>query len=120
MEIESRKLRSFETKRKGMKLIFDPTIHVTKSEPTMSPMSLFSNIGGCIGLTLGYSILQVVMCILQNFRDVTEKTKRRLYEIWGVFKYHISSVFHENEFDFFLGRILEVFTAFKTFWVYAS
>ena len=81
MEIESRKLRSFETKRKGMKLIFDPTIHVTKSEPTMSPMSLFSNIGGCIGLTLGYSILQVVMCILQNFRDVTEKTKRRLYEI---------------------------------------
>ena len=54
---------------------------MTKSEPTMSPMSLFSNIGGCIGLTLGYSILQVVMCILQNFRDATVKTKGRLNEI---------------------------------------
>ena len=33
---------------------------MTKSVPTMDFMTLLSNIGGVIGLTLGYSILQMV------------------------------------------------------------
>ena len=59
MEIQSRMIRQIEYKN-GVKIIFDPIVHVTKSRPTMDLMTLFSNIGGCLGLTLGYSILQLV------------------------------------------------------------
>ena len=59
MEIESRMIRQIELIN-GVRIIFDPIVHVTKSRPTMDLMTLFSNIGGCLGLTLGYSILQLV------------------------------------------------------------
>ena len=59
MSIESRLVRTVETNNKGIKIMFDPTVVVTKSAPTMSLMTLFSNIGGCVGLTLGYSLLQL-------------------------------------------------------------
>ena len=58
MEIESRMIRQIEYEN-GVKIIFDPTVLVTKSRPTMDLMTLLSNIGGCLGLTLGYSILQI-------------------------------------------------------------
>ena len=69
MNIDSRKLRTIKYEEKGIKIIFDPTVHVTRSDPTMTAMTLFSNIGGCVGLTLGFSILQMVeqlMILLQN------------------------------------------------------
>ena len=75
MEIESRKLREFETRRKGVKIIFDPNVHVARSEPTMSTMNLFSNIGGVVGLTLGYSLLQVVMYLIQYCKETTALIK---------------------------------------------
>ena len=40
--------------------MFDSTVRMTRSDPTMTPMTLFSNIGGCVGLTLGYSILHMI------------------------------------------------------------
>ena len=46
--------------QQGIKILFDPTVRVTRSNPTMTIMTLFSNIGGVVGLTLGYSILQIV------------------------------------------------------------
>ena len=59
MEIESRLKRSLESNSKLTKILFDPTVQVTRSVPRMSLMTLFSNIGGCVGLTLGYSLLQL-------------------------------------------------------------
>ena len=60
MEIDSRLVRTIESEKKGIKIMFDPTVRVTRSDPTMTPMTLFSNIGGCLGLTLGYSILHII------------------------------------------------------------
>ena len=59
MEMESRKLRSIDY-TKGLKIIFDPNVRITKSNLTITPMTLFSNIGGCVGLTLGFSLLQIL------------------------------------------------------------
>ena len=72
MSIESRMLRTFPSKNKGIKILFDPTVRVTRSDPTMTPMTLFSNIGGCVGLTLGFSILQMA-----------EQLQLRLYNFWN-------------------------------------
>ena len=58
MEIESRMIRQIEYEN-GVKITFDPSVLVTKSRPTMDLITLLSNIGGCLGLTLGYSILQI-------------------------------------------------------------
>ena len=60
LDIESRLLRKVDSVNKGIKLSFDPNVRMTKSVPTMDFMTLLSNIGGVIGLTLGYSILQMV------------------------------------------------------------
>ena len=60
MDIDSRLIRTYEFEENVIKIIFDPTVRIIRSDPTMSPMTLFSNIGGCVGLTLGYSILQMV------------------------------------------------------------
>ena len=60
MEVQSRFKRKVESGLNGIKLIFDPTVRITKSSPTMDQMTLISNIGGCLGLTLGFSILQLV------------------------------------------------------------
>ena len=60
MDIDSRLIRTYEFEENVIKIIFDPTVRIIRSDPTMSPMTLFSNIGGCLGLTLGYSILQMV------------------------------------------------------------
>jgi hypothetical protein len=63
--------------QQGIKILFDPTVRVTRSNPTMTIMTLFSNIGGIVGLTLGYSILQVVqnldICILLCWEKVKQK-----------------------------------------------
>ena len=69
MDIKSRLIRKMETDNNGIKIMFDPIVRVTRSNPTMDIMTLFSNIGGCLGLTLGYSILQLVekMDILLQF-----------------------------------------------------
>ena len=61
MDIQSRLMRQIPTTSTGIKIMFDPIVRVTKSSPTIELMTLFSNIGGCLGLTLGYSILQLVV-----------------------------------------------------------
>jgi len=60
MDVQSRFKRKEESSLNGIKLIFDPLVRITKSSPTMDQMTLISNIGGCLGLTLGLSILQLV------------------------------------------------------------
>ena len=60
MKIESRLLRKVENKEKRIQLSFDPAVLVMKSIPTIDMMTLFSNIGGVVGLTLGLSILQAL------------------------------------------------------------
>ena len=60
MSIESRLLRRVEHRNKRIQLSFDQTVLVMKSIPTIDMMTLFSNIGGVVGLTLGLSILQAL------------------------------------------------------------
>ena len=60
MKINSRMIRKIESLKKGIKIMFDSTVRITRSDPTMTPMTLFSNIGGCVGLTSGYSILHLI------------------------------------------------------------
>ena len=60
MNIESRLLRKVENKEKRIQLSFDLAVLVMKSIPTVDMMTLFSNIGGVVGLTLGLSILQAL------------------------------------------------------------
>ena len=67
MEIESRMIRQIEYEN-GVKITFDPSVLVTKSRPTMDLITLLSNIGGCLGLTLGYSILQIAGQIETSIR----------------------------------------------------
>jgi hypothetical protein len=54
----------------GIKVMFDPTVHVSRSKPTMDLVTLFSNIGGILGLTLGYSLLQLFETIQLLFNFV--------------------------------------------------
>ena len=61
MEIESRLVRSFESHDKAIAIVFDPTVRLSRSVPTMTLMTLLANIGGCLCLTLVYSLLQVVL-----------------------------------------------------------
>ena len=41
----------------GLKIIFDPTVEVAESTRIHTPLSVLSNIGGFLGLCLGYSLL---------------------------------------------------------------
>ena len=71
MEIKSRLLRSIGSNSKIIRILFDPTVQVTRSIPTMTLMTLLSNIGGCVGLTMGYSLMHLgekVQMVLQSFR----------------------------------------------------
>ena len=60
MNVEYRLLRKVENKEKRIQLSFDPAVLVMKSILTIDMMTLFSNIGGVVGLTLGLSILQTL------------------------------------------------------------
>ena len=55
--------------------MFDPTVRLTRSDPTMTPMTLFSNIGGCVGLILGYSILHMIENVVLFLRFCWKKAK---------------------------------------------
>ena len=80
MEIKSRHMRQigFMT---GIKIMIDPIIRVTRSNPTLEPMTLFSNIGGCLGLTLGYSLLQLVekmdILFLLGWKKIKQKVAEK-------------------------------------------
>ena len=63
--------------QQGIKILFDPTVRVTRSNPTMTIMTLFSNLGGVVGLTLGYSILQVVQNVDTFIQFCWEKVKQK-------------------------------------------
>ena len=76
MSIHSRLLRKVKSKIRGIKLYFDPNVRVMKSVPTMDLMTLFSNIGGVVGLTLGYSILQIVEGLEQLMKLMWNGIKR--------------------------------------------
>ena len=85
MIIESRLLRKVENKEKRIQLSFDPAVLVMKSIPTIDMMTLFSNIGGVVGLTLGLSILQALEGTEQLAKEMwrkigTKKTK----ESWSL------------------------------------
>ena len=70
MEVKSRLMRTIEHNWNGIKVIFDPTVRLSRSKPTMDLVTLFSNIGGILGLTLGYSILQLfetIQLLFQRF-----------------------------------------------------
>ena len=43
----------------GVKIMFDSSVTIVKSSPRLDAMILLSNIGGILGLTLGYSILDI-------------------------------------------------------------
>ena len=45
----------------GLKILFNPSVEVALSVPTMTVLGLLSNIGGFLGLFLGVSILQVLL-----------------------------------------------------------
>ena len=45
----------------GLKILFNPSVEVALSVPTMTVLGLLSNIGGFLGLFLGVSILQVFL-----------------------------------------------------------
>ena len=77
MEINSRMLRKVVSVQQGIKILFDPTVRVTRSNPTMTIMTLFSNIGGVVGLTLGYSILQIVQNLDTFIQFCWEKVKQK-------------------------------------------
>ena len=59
LEINSREIRTIDSEKNGIKVIFDPTVRVFTSTQVMDLKSLISNVGGCLGLTVGYSILQL-------------------------------------------------------------
>ena len=67
MQVNVRFMRTIEWNMNGIKVMFDPTVHVSRSKPTMDLVTLFSNIGGILGLTLGYSILQLFETITLLF-----------------------------------------------------
>ena len=46
---------------RGLKILFNPTVEVAMSMPTISVLGLMSNIGGFLGLFLGFSILQLLL-----------------------------------------------------------
>ena len=77
MEIHSRVIRKVVSAQQGIKILFDPTVRVTRSNPTMTIMTLFSNIGGVVGLTLGYSILQIVQNLDTFVHFCWEKVKQK-------------------------------------------
>ena len=49
--------RELKLKKPGLKIIFDPTVEVAESSRIHTPLSVLSNIGGFLGLCLGYSLL---------------------------------------------------------------
>ena len=53
--------------------MFDPTVRLTKSDHTMTPMSLFLNIGRCAGLTLVYSMLHNIENVVLILRFCWKK-----------------------------------------------
>ena len=46
---------------RGLKILFNPTVEVAMSVPTITVLGLMSNIGGFLGLFLGFSILQLLL-----------------------------------------------------------
>ena len=70
-------LRKVVSVQQGIKILFDPTVRVTRSNPTMTIMTLFSKIGGVVGLTLGYSILQIVQNLDTFIQFCWEKVKQK-------------------------------------------
>ena len=85
MEINSRVIRKVVSAQQGIKILFDPTVRVTRSNPTMTTMTLFSNIGGVVGLTLGYSILQIVQH-LDSFIQLSWETVKQKMAYWKMFE----------------------------------
>ena len=79
MNVESRIIRSFDSYGDNtIQIIFDPSVRVTQSEPTMPLLTLFSNIGGCLGLTLGYSLLHLGEKIQLVMHTSSEAIRRRM------------------------------------------
>ena len=58
----------------GVKIIFDPTVEITESVKVYTGLSVLSNIGGFLGLFLGYSLLdgyRVVYTVLMFIKKFT-------------------------------------------------
>ena len=56
----------------GLKIMFDPTVEVTESTRIHTGLTMFSNVGGFVGLYLGYSLLdggRIVHKLFQKFHD---------------------------------------------------
>ena len=58
----------------GVKIMFDPTVEITESYKIYTGLSVLSNVGGFLGLFLGYSlldgykILYSLIMIISNFQ----------------------------------------------------
>ena len=52
-------LKRVPSTKKEIYITISPDVQVTKSVPTMTMLSLISNIGGILGLTLGLGFLQI-------------------------------------------------------------
>ena len=59
----------------GLKILFDPSVEVALSVPTMTVLGLLSNIGGFLGLFLGVSILQVFLKMDRWVKLITQTLK---------------------------------------------
>ena len=60
----------------GVKIMFDPTVEITESTKLYTLLSVLSNIGGFMGLFLGYSMLDsyhVVTTLLQCWSQLEQR-----------------------------------------------
>ena len=66
----------------GLKIIFDPTVEVAESTRIHTPLSVLSNIGGFLGLCLGYSLLdggralKILSVCIKNVQDGAYRRKQ--------------------------------------------
>ena len=70
----------------GVKIMFDPTVEVTESTRVHTPLTIISNIGGVLGLCLGYSLLDGGWIVRKaaNIVDIVRLGQKLIYEIFNV------------------------------------
>ena len=70
----------------GVKIMFDPTVEVTGSTRVHTPLTIISNIGGVLGLCLGYSLLDGGWIVKKAAKivDIVRLGQKLIYEIFDV------------------------------------
>ena len=73
MRVDARLIREEQSRTNEIRILFDPRVMEFESSVTHDTLTLTANIGGCIGLILGVSFLQMFEILEKHFMFVYQK-----------------------------------------------